>query len=323
MENRYKEKILVTGCAGFIGMSLCKELLKKGNYIIGIDNLNNYYDVKLKNKRLSILSDHKNFIFKKIDISNYNNLKDIFNENNIIKVVNLAAQAGVRYSLENPNVYMESNVLGFMNILECCRHYNTKGLVYASSSSVYGGNEKIPFSEKDNVDIPVSIYAASKKANELMAHSYNHLFGLKSTGLRFFTVYGPWGRPDMAMYIFTEKILNNKPIEVFNYGDMRRDFTYIDDIVNGIISALDKNYDYEIFNLGNNRSEDIETVISIIEDCLGKNAIRNYEDMQPGDVKNTYADIEKARLLLDYNPEITIQEGIPNFIQWIKKYGLN
>ncbi len=323
MENRYKEKILVTGCAGFIGMSLCRELLKRGNYIIGIDNLNNYYDVKLKNKRLSILSDHKNFIFKKIDISNYNNLKDIFNENNIIKVVNLAAQAGVRYSLENPNVYMESNVLGFMNILECCRHYSTKGLVYASSSSVYGGNEKIPFSEKDNVDIPVSIYAASKKANELMAHSYNHLFGLKSTGLRFFTVYGPWGRPDMAMYIFTEKILNNKPIEVFNYGDMRRDFTYIDDIVNGIISALDKNYDYEIFNLGNNRSEDIETVISIIEDCLGKNAIRNYEDMQPGDVKNTYADIEKARVLLDYNPEITIQEGIPNFIQWIKKYGSN
>ena len=240
MKDKYEEKILVTGCAGFIGMHLSNALLDRNYHVIGVDNLNNYYDVNLKKDRLKILKNHNNFKFIKVDISKKNDLERIFKDNDIDKVVNLAAQAGVRYSLKNPNSYIESNVLGFMNILECCRHYKIKGLIYASSSSVYGGNKEIPFSVEHIVDSPISIYAASKKSNELMAHAYNHLFGLRSTGLRFFTVYGPWGRPDMAMYIFAKKINNGEPIPVFNNGNMKRDFTYIDDIINGIVSSIRK-----------------------------------------------------------------------------------
>ena len=245
-----------------------------------------------------------------------NDLENVFKMHNPNKVVNLAAQAGVRYSLINPHSYMESNILGFMNILECCRHYDVEGLVYASSSSVYGGNKKIPFSELDNVDSPVSIYAASKKANELMAHSYNHLFGIRSTGLRFFTVYGPWGRPDMAMYIFANKILKNEPIEVFNNGQMKRDFTFIDDIVDGIVSSIKKNYNKEIFNLGNNKSEDLMDIVSMIEKKIGKKAKVLFKPMQLGDVEKTYADIESAKQKLGYSPKTDVQEGIDKFIDW-------
>ena len=270
MENHLKEKILVTGCAGFIGMHLSKALLEQGYDVIGVDNLNDYYDVKLKLHRLEQLENNESFIFKKIDIVEIKNLDKVFKKYSPDKVVNLAAQAGVRYSLKNPNSYIQSNILGFMNVLECCRHNCVKGLIYASSSSVYGGNEKIPFSENDNVDKPVSIYAASKKANELMANSYSHLFNLNTTGLRFFTVYGPWGRPDMAIYIFTKKIIKNEPIEVFNNGNMMRDFTYIDDIISGIISSIENNYHCEVFNLGNNKSEDLMEVVKLIEKKINK-----------------------------------------------------
>ena len=320
MNVKNKERILVTGCAGFIGMHLSKELLEKNYYVIGVDNLNNYYDVKLKQDRLKILKKYNYFNFKKLDISNKYDLEKVFKQNNINKVVNLAAQAGVRYSLENPHSYIQSNVLGFMNILECCRHYKIKGLFYASSSSVYGGNEKIPFSEFDNVDSPISIYAASKKSNELMAHSYSHLFNLNTTGLRFFTVYGPWGRPDMAMYIFAKKILNDKPIEVFNHGKMIRDFTYIDDIINGLLAAIDKNYKCEVFNLGNNKSEDLMDVVKIIQEKLGKKAKIQYKPMQLGDVEKTFADIDKSRKMLGFNPKTNIAKGIGNFIDWLQEF---
>ena len=320
MENQLKENILVTGCAGFIGMHLSKTLLEQGHRVIGVDNLNDYYDVRLKNDRLMTLKKYELFSFIKLDISNKEALESVFKSNSIDKVVNLAAQAGVRYSLENPNSYIESNVLGFMNILECCRHYNIKGLVYASSSSVYGGNTVIPFSVDHVVDSPISIYAASKKANELMAHSYYHLFGLKSTGLRFFTVYGSWGRPDMAMYIFAEKILKGEPISVYNYGKMKRDFTYIDDIVSGVISSIENNFNFEIFNLGNSSSEPLMDVISILESKIGKNAIINYEPMQLGDVVNTFADIEKSKLKLGFSPKTKIKEGISHFLDWYLDY---
>jgi UDP-glucuronate 4-epimerase len=315
-----KEKILVTGCAGFIGMHLSKKLIELGYDVIGIDNLNDYYDVNLKLKRLSILQNKSFFTFIESDISNMNALENIFKIHKPNKVVNLAAQAGVRYSLINPNSYMKSNIIGFMNILECCRHYDVDGLVYASSSSVYGGNIKIPFSEFDIVDSPISIYAASKKANELMAHSYNKLFNLNSTGLRFFTVYGPWGRPDMAMYIFADKILKKKPIQVFNKGVMKRDFTYIDDIITGIVSAIKNNYSLEIFNLGNSRSENLMDIVSILEKKLNTEAIIEYEGMQPGDVKKTFADIQKANEKLNYKPKVNIESGIENFIEWFLKY---
>ena len=320
MKAKYEEKILVTGCAGFIGMHLSSALIEKNYYVIGIDTLNNYYDVNLKKDRLKILKNHNNFKFIKVDISKKNDLERIFKDNDIDKVVNLAAQAGVRYSLKNPNSYIESNVLGFMNILECCRHYKIKGLIYASSSSVYGGNKEIPFSVEHIVDSPISIYAASKKSNELMAHAYNHLFGLRSTGLRFFTVYGPWGRPDMAMYIFAKKINNGEPIPVFNNGNMKRDFTYIDDIVNGIVSSIQKNYNYEIFNLGNNSSEPIMDVVRIIESKIGKSAKLNYQPMQLGDVKETYADIEKSKIKLGYLPKTDIKKGIIYFLDWYLEY---
>ncbi len=320
MNDQLKEKILLTGCAGFIGMHLSEALLEQGYCVVGVDNLNPYYDVKLKNHRLMRLKNYENFKFIRLDITNKEDLENIFKTNPIDKVVNLAAQAGVRYSLKNPSSYIESNVLGFMNILECCRHYDIKGLVYASSSSVYGGNKEVPFSVNHNVDSPISIYAASKKANELMAHSYNHLFGLKSTGLRFFTVYGPWGRPDMAIYIFAKKILKGEPISVFNNGKMQRDFTYIDDIVSGIISSIKNNFNYEIFNLGNNTPVPLLEVVSILESKIGKTAIINYEPMQPGDVVSTFADIEKSKSKLAYLPKTDIKEGISYFLDWYLDY---
>ena len=320
MENHLKEKILVTGCAGFIGMHLSKALLEIGHDVIGVDNLNNYYDVKLKNDRLRILKTYEKFNFSKIDISNKKALENVFITSSIDKVVNLAAQAGVRYSLVNPNSYIKSNVQGFMNILECCRHYDIKGLIYASSSSVYGGNKKIPFSELDRVDNPISIYASTKKSNELMAFSYNHLFKLNSTGLRFFTVYGPWGRPDMAMYIFVKKIMENKPIQIFNYGKMKRDFTFIDDIISGIVSSIKNNHQYEIFNLGNNKSENLMDIVSIIENKLGKKAVIDFQNMQPGDVKKTYADIEIAKNKIGYNPKTSVSTGLEKFIDWYLEY---
>ena len=317
------EKILVTGSSGFIGMHLCKSLLEDGYQVVGIDNMNDYYDPALKEARLKELYLYDNFKFVKADISDYPSVETAFKDFEPEKVVNLAAQAGVRYSLENPQAYIQSNVVGFMNILECCRHHQVKGLIYASSSSVYGGNEKIPFSIDDSVDRPISIYAASKISNELMAHTYSHLYGLHTTGLRFFTVYGPWGRPDMAMYIFTEKISNDLPIPVFNYGKMQRDFTYIDDIIDGVKASIDKNFFCEIFNLGNNRCENLMDMIALIEQNLGKKAEMNLMDIQPGDVKKTFADIEYSRDKLGYEPTTSITEGIPVFIRWYRDYTSN
>lgn len=320
MENHLKEKILVTGCAGFIGMHLCKALLNNGYKVLGVDNLNSYYDPDLKKNRLEILKYYEEFSFLKLDITELENLSRVFKDFSPHKVVNLAAQAGVRYSLENPHSYINSNISGFMNILECCRLNNIQGLVYASSSSVYGGNLKFPFSEVDNVDSPISIYAATKLSNELMAKTYNHLYGLKSTGLRFFTVYGPWGRPDMAMYIFASKILKGIPIQVYNYGKMLRDFTFIDDIISGLLSSIQKNYDYEIFNLGNNRSEKLMEVVSHIENKIGKKATIEYEPVQLGDVKETCADIDKAIKKLNYSPQTNLSEGIGKFVKWFIEY---
>ena len=314
------EKILVTGSSGFIGMHLCKSLLEDGYQVVGIDNMNDYYDPALKEARLKELYLYDNFKFVKADISDYPSVETAFKDFEPEKVVNLAAQAGVRYSLENPQAYIQSNVVGFMNILECCRHHQVKGLIYASSSSVYGGNEKIPFSINDSVDRPISIYAASKISNELMAHTYSHLYGLHTTGLRFFTVYGPWGRPDMAMYIFTEKISNDLPIPVFNYGKMQRDLTYIDDIIQGLRASINKNFFCEIFNLGNNRCENLLDMISLIEQSLGKKAEMNLMDIQPGDVKKTFADIDHSMGKLGYEPVTSIHDGIPKFIRWYQDY---
>ena len=314
------EKILVTGSSGFIGMHLCKNLLDDGYIVEGIDNMNDYYDLSLKEARLHLLSDYDNFNFNKIDISNLQDVEKVFNNFKPEKVVNLAAQAGVRYSLENPHVYIQSNIVGFTNIIEACRHSDVSGLIYASSSSVYGRNKKIPFSVDDRVDKPISIYAASKISNELIAHTYSHLYSLNTTGLRFFTVYGPWGRPDMAMHIFTDKIRNGKRIQVFNHGEMQRDFTYIDDIVNGIRASIENNYSFEIFNLGNNRCENLMDMVSYIEEEMGKNAEINFMDIQPGDVPKTFADIDHAKNKLNYEPKISIQKGIPKFIEWYKSY---
>jgi len=319
MKKMNQEKILVTGCAGFIGMHLCKTLLDEGFSVLGIDNLNNYYDTNLKLKRLDHLINIKNFSFEKVDIIDLKNLKIAFDNFSPDKVINLAAQAGVRYSIVNPHAYIDTNISGFMNVLECCRIMNVKGLIYASSSSVYGNNCNVPFSEKDNVDNPVSIYAASKKANELMAKTYNELYNLHSTGLRFFTVYGPWGRPDMAYYLFTKKIINNETIRIFNFGAMERDYTYIDDIVKGIISAIKRNFFCEIINLGNNKSEKLLDMVNIIEDIIGKKAKIKLEPMQLGDVKKTYADIKKAKKLLLYNPKINLDKGLVNFCDWFLK----
>ena len=318
--SNYDSRIMITGAVGFIGFHLCKSLLDDGIQVFGIDNLNDYYDPDLKQARLNQLLSYTDFTFSKSDIVDMDEMDNAFQSFNPQKVVNLAAQAGVRYSLENPHAYIQANLVGFMNILECCRHQEVKGLIYASSSSVYGGNTKYPFSEKDLVDQPISIYAATKKANELMAHTYSHLYGLNTTGLRFFTVYGAWGRPDMAIYIFTKKIYSGYPIPVFNHGRMQRDFTYIDDIIQGVRAAIKKNYSCEVFNLGNNRSEDLLDVIRIIEEKIGIKANMNFQGMQPGDVKKTYADIDHAREMLDYQPTTSISTGIPKFIDWFKKY---
>lgn len=320
MNNSSKEKILVTGCAGFIGMHTILSLLKDNIIVLGVDNLNKYYDIELKKNRLKILKKHKTFSFSNTDITNMSDMKKIFSDFQPLKVVNLAAQAGVRYSLENPHTYIDTNIAGFMNILECCRYNNVEKLIYASSSSVYGGNTKMPFSESDNVDNPISIYAASKKANELMAKTYNELYNLKSIGLRFFTVYGPWGRPDMAINIFTKKIQQGKPIKIFNFGDMERDFTYIDDIVNGICSSIRSDFNFKIYNLGNNKSENLLEIVKIIEYNLGKKAKIEFEPIQLGDVKKTYADISLANSDLNYKPQTKIDKGIANFVNWFKKY---
>ena len=317
------QKILVTGSAGFIGYHLSTSLLDDGYEVLGIDNINDYYDPNLKLARLEQLKPYKNFNFEKVDISNRETITQSFQSFKPNKVVNLAAQAGVRYSIENPYAYMDSNLVGFLNIIELCRHNNVEGLIYASSSSVYGGNTKIPFSVEDRVDNPISLYAASKKSNELIANSYSHLYGLNTTGLRYFTVYGPWGRPDMAMFIFAKKILAEEPIPVFNNGNMKRDFTYIDDIISGTRSAINKNYKCEIFNLGNHKSEKLMYMISLIEKELNKKAIIDFQLMQKGDVKESFADIELSNNKLGYKPRTSIEKGIPNFIEWYNEYNAN
>lgn len=335
-------KILVTGAAGFIGFHLVKALIKNGYEVIGIDNINNYYDLNLKYSRLRetgidcelikedkelVKSDiAKNYSFAKIDITDLERLNILFKEEKFTHVVNLAAQAGVRYSIENPHVYIQSNVVGFVNLLECCRHNKIDHFVYASSSSVYGANSKIPFSEDDRVDNPVSLYAATKKSNELMAHTYSHLYNLPTTGLRFFTVYGPWGRPDMAPMLFAKAISENEPIKVFNNGDLSRDFTYIDDIVSGIVSSLmvlpKEIPNADIYNIGNSQPVLLMDFISIMEDCLGKKAIKDYLPMQAGDVKITYADTTKIQKIIDYIPNTDLNKGVSIFIDWYNQYYL-
>ena len=288
------EKVLVTGFAGFIGMHLCKSLLQDGFTVYGIDNINAYYEKSLKIDRIKKIKDFSNFSYDIVDLKDLNSIKEIFEKFKPDKVVNLAAQAGVQFSIVDPYSYIDSNK-GFMNILECCKVYKVRGLIYASSSSVYGGNKKVPFSENDNVDNPISIYAATKKSNELLAHTYSHNFNLKATGLRFFTVYGPWGRPDMAYFIFTKKILNNELIEIYDNGKVERDFTYIDDIIDGIRSSINKNFSNEIFNLGNSKKEKVIDIIKIIEQKLDKKAKIKLMPIKPGDVKITNADIEKSK----------------------------
>ncbi len=312
--------VLITGSAGFIGFSLSKKLLEEGRTVIGIDNMNMYYDVNLKKARLEILKTFDNFSFYKEDIQNLDALKAIFRQHPIDIICNLAAQAGVRYSLEDPFSYQKSNLEGFLNLLEIAREYKISNFVYASSSSVYGSNKKVPFSVDDRVDNPISLYAATKKANELIAHAYSHLFNIPCTGLRYFTVYGPWGRPDMALFLFTDAILNNRPINVYNYGDMKRDFTYIDDIVDGTIAAIDRPVPYDVFNLGNSKTEQLMTLIQILESELGMEASKNMMAMQPGDVKQTSADIQKTRELLGFDPKTTLEEGIKNFVEWYKDF---
>ena len=317
------KRIIVTGAAGFIGFHLSKSLLKDNYSVYGIDNLNDYYCTTLKKNRLNELNKFPNFQFKKIDICNRIELKNIFENFKPNKVVNLAAQAGVRYSILNPYAYLDSNLIGFLNIIELSRKYEIEGFIYASSSSVYGGNLKNPFSVDDRVDNPISLYAATKKSNELIANSYSHLYNLHTTGLRFFTVYGPWGRPDMAMYIFVERIKSNKVIDVYNHGNMKRDFTYIDDIISGTRSAIDKNYKCEIFNLGNNKCEKLMDMVKIIENTLNKKAKISFKPMQLGDVPESYADIDKTKDMLDFNPKTNIDVGIKNFYKWYEKYNSN
>lgn len=334
-------KILVTGSAGFIGFHLSKRLLDDGCNVVGVDNLNDYYDVNLKHSRLALLKNQGNFIFYPDDISHLPAMEAIFSDRRTSPfdaVINLAAQTGVRYSLKNPHSYISSNIVGFTNILECCRHHKVGHLIFASSSSIYGMNDKIPFSVSDNVDHPVSLYAASKKANELMAHTYAHLYGLPCTGLRFFTVYGPWGRPDMAYFSFTKNILEETPIDVFNYGNMQRDFTYIDDIVEGIVRLIHKipspnpqwdrkNPDpgssyapYKLYNIGNNQPVELNRLIELLEINLGKKAKKNMLPMQPGDVPLTYADIENLMKDTGFRPSTSLEEGITNFANWYKNY---
>ena len=330
--------ILVTGAAGFIGFHVAMRLLDRGDHVIGLDNLNDYYDVRLKEARLAQLRPRERFTFIKLDLANRQGMKDLFADQSIQRVVHLAAQAGVRYSLVNPHAYTESNIEGFMNILEGCRHNQIEHLVYASSSSVYGGNTHMPFSIHDNVDHPVSLYAASKKANELMAHCYAHLYRLPCTGLRFFTVYGPWGRPDMALFIFTKAILEGKPIDVFNQGKMKRDFTYIDDIVEGIIRTLDhpatanpswsgerpdpgtSSAPARIYNIGNHQPVELLDLIGVLEQALGKKAEKRLLPIQPGDVPATYADIDDLTNDVGFRPNTPVEVGIPRFVKWYREF---
>ncbi len=317
--------ILVTGIAGFIGSHVARVLLERGEQIIGIDNFSDYYDVNLKKNRLKGLENFDNFTFHNVDISNIVSVENIYKKYDFNKVCHLAAQAGVRYSLEAPMEYINTNIVGHTNILECCRNYNVKNIVYASSSSVYGGNTKVPFSVKDRVDNPVSLYAATKRADELISYTYHHLYDLNTIGLRFFTVYGPWGRPDMATWIFTKKIINKEPIDVYNNGNMERDFTYIDDIVAGTISVLDSiNKEglklSKVYNIGNNKPENLLSFISVIENYLNIKAIKIFKPMQPGDVMKTYADISDIKNDFNFLPTTSIKEGIPKFIDWYKLY---
>jgi len=313
-------KVLVTGCAGFIGFHLAKHLLERGDTVIGYDNVCDYYDVSLKRSRLDILNALDGFTFHRADLVDRKALDRVMDEHAPDKFVNLAAQAGVRYSLDHPEVYIDSNLVGFLNVLETCRHHDSTDLVYASSSSVYGGNTKIPFSVEDSVDSPISLYAATKKSNELMAHVYSHLYDMNTTGLRFFTVYGPYGRPDMALFKFTRAIIAGEPIDVYNFGKMQRDFTYIDDIVAGVTASIDRPFRYEVFNLGNNQPSDLEYFISLIEKELGMKAERNYRPMQPGDVPATFADIEHSRKLLGFEPRTSLEEGVKRFTGWYREY---
>lgn len=331
-------KILVTGAAGFIGAALCERLLARGDEVIGLDNINDYYDVRLKEARLARLRGQSGFTFLKRSLEDRIGIEELFRTHRPQRVVNLAAQAGVRYSIENPMAYVDANIVGFMNILEGCRHHGVEHLVYASSSSVYGANTRMPFSVHHNVDHPVSLYAASKKANELMAHTYSQLFNIPTTGLRFFTVYGPWGRPDMALFMFTKAILAGKPIDVFNYGNHRRDFTYIDDIVEGVIRTLDHvaqpNPDwngnqpdpgtskapYRLYNIGSNRPIELLRYIEVLEDCLGKKAEKNLLPLQPGDVPDTYADVDALVEDVGYRPSTPVEVGVRNFVDWYRGY---
>ena len=313
-------KILVTGGAGFIGFHVAKALLKRGDSVVIVDNFNNYYDPKLKYARINQIKKNKNLKVYKIDISNSKKLEKVFKKHKFNKICHLAAQAGVRYSLKDPLKYEKWNNIGTLNILEMAKQYKIKDVVYASSSSVYGGNKKIPFSETDNVDKPVSFYAATKKTNELYAYAYNNLYGINCTGLRFFTVYGPWGRPDMALFKFVKNIIEEKTIEVYNYGKMKRDFTYVTDIVQGVIKSIDKPFSYEIINLGNNKPVELMKFINIIEKAVGKKAKKKMMEIQPGEVLITYADIKKAKKLLGYNPKTNIEKGVKEFVEWYKKF---
>lgn len=330
--------ILVTGVAGFIGYHTAVRLLMDGYTVIGLDNMNDYYDVNLKRDRLESLKTRDNFIYYEADLHCRKKINDIFQNHNISKVINLAAQAGVRYSLQNPHTYIESNIVGYVNILEACRHHRIQHLIYASSSSVYGLNRKMPFAVTDNVDHPISLYAATKKANELMAHTYSHLYGIPTTGLRFFTVYGPWGRPDMAYFSFTKAILTGKPIQIFNHGNMRRDFTYIDDIVEGIIRLIPRlpkfnetgdcldpdagtSYaPYKVYNIGNNRPVRLLEFISILEEKLGVEAKKEFLPMQPGDVEETFADISELMNDVGFKPTTSLEEGLAKFVEWYRDY---
>ena len=331
-------RILVTGAAGFIGSALSLRLLARGDDVLGVDNLNDYYDVTLKQARLDRLTPHPTFKFAKLSIEDRPALEKAFHDFRPQRVVNLAAQAGVRYSIENPYAYVESNLVGFINILEACRHGKVEHLVYASSSSVYGANRKLPFSVQDPVDHPVSLYAATKKANELMAHTYSHLYNLPTTGLRFFTVYGPWGRPDMALFLFTRKILAGEPIDVFNHGHHTRDFTYIDDIVEGVIRTLDHvpgpdpAYDplhpnsatssapYRVYNIGNSHPVQLSRYIEVLEDCLGRKAEKNLLPLQPGDVPDTSAEVTELMADTGYRPDTPVEEGVRRFVDWYRRY---
>ena len=331
-------KVAVTGSAGFIGSNVSMYLLERGDEVLGIDNINDYYDVNLKLGRLERVKAYDKFTEARINLEDKDAIFDAVSKFKPQRVVNLAAQAGVRYSIENPSAYVDTNLVGFCNILEACRHHDVEHLVYASSSSVYGANTKMPFSVHQNVDHPLSLYAATKKANELMAHVYSNLYGLHTTGLRFFTVYGPWGRPDMALFLFTKNILAGKPIDVFNYGNHRRDFTYINDIVEGVIRTLDhlpeKNTDwdsnhpdsassfapYRLYNIGNNAPVELSHYIEVLEECLGKKAERNLLPLQAGDVPDTYADVEALVQDVDYKPETTVEVGIKNFVDWYREY---